>query len=67
MIIEVREADDICESAKVAVALFFEKNIRGMSLDQMGREFALSRSSINNMVYAGKYYLAGRDKKFRLN
>ncbi|WP_312158893.1 hypothetical protein [Acinetobacter sp.] len=67
LIIEVREADDICESAKVAVALFFEKNIRGMSLDQMGREFALSRSSINNMVYAGKYYLAGRDKKFRLN
>lgn len=66
-IIGVKAINDICQSAKVAVALFIEKNVRGMSLDQMDREFKLSRSSINNMVYAGKFYIAGRYKFVRID
>ena len=66
-IIDIQFSDRICRSAKVAVRLFIEKNVRGLSLDQMVREFALSRSSINNMVYAGKYYLAGHDKRLKID
>ena len=66
LIIDIQFSDRICQSAKVAVRLFIEKNVRGLSLDQMVREFALSRSSINNMVYAGKFYLAGHDKRLKI-
>ncbi|WP_034680762.1 hypothetical protein [Acinetobacter sp. 983759] len=66
LIYDVKTSERICKSAKVAVSLFIEKNVRGMSLSQMEKEFALSRSSINNMVFAGSYYLAGHDKRLRL-
>ena len=66
LIIDIQFSDRICRSAKVAARLFIEKNVRGLSLDQMVREFALSRSSINNMVYAGKFYLAGHDKRLKI-
>lgn len=66
LIIDIQFSNRICRSAKVAVKLFIEKNVRGLSLDQMVREFALSRSSINNMVYAGKFYLAGHDKRLKI-
>ena len=67
LIVEVRSTQTICDSAKAAVQLFIEKCVRGMSLDQLDREFSLSRSSINNMIYAGKYYLAGHDKRLRID
>ena len=67
LIVEVRSSKAICDSAKAAVQLFIEKCVRGMSLDQLDREFNLSRSSINNMIYAGKYYLAGHDKRLRID
>ena len=66
LIIDIQFSNRICQSAKVAVMLFIEKNVRGLSLDQMVREFKLSRSSINNMVYAGKFYLAGHDKRLKI-
>ena len=66
LIIDIQFSNRICHSAKVAVMLFIEKNVRGLSLDQMVREFALSRSSINNMIYAGKFYLAGHDKILKI-
>ena len=66
LIIEVKQSKLICDSAKVAVQLFIEKNVRGLSLSQMESEFTLSRSSINNMVYAGKFYLAGHDKRLKI-
>ena len=66
LIFEMRNSRLICTSAKMAVLLFIEKNLRGMSFDQLAREFKLSRSSINNMVYAGKYYVAGHDKRLRI-
>ena len=67
LIIDIQFSNRICQSAKVAVMLFIEKNVRGLSLDQMEREFKLSRSSINNMIYAGKYYLAGHDKRLKID
>ncbi|MHA3082146.1 hypothetical protein ACX1NX_02975 [Acinetobacter sp. ANC 5383] len=67
LIIEIRSSKIICDSAKAAVQLFIEKNVRGLSLDQMVREFTLSRSSINNMIYAGKFYLAGHDKRLKIS
>jgi hypothetical protein len=67
LIIDVRQSKLICDSAKVAVQLFIERNVRGMSLSQMEKEFTLSRSSINNMVYAGKFYLAGHDKRLKID
>ena len=66
LIYDVKMSERICKSAKVAVSLFIEKNVRGLSLDQMVREFALSRSSINNTIYAGKFYLAGHDKRLKI-
>jgi len=66
LIVDFNKSSSVCASAKVAVQLFIEKNVRGMSLSQMEREFTLSRSSINNMVFAGSYYLAGHDKRLRL-
>lgn len=67
LIVDFNKSTAVCASAKVAVQLFIEKNVRGMSLDQMVREFILSRSSINNMIFAGKYYLIGHDKRLRLS
>ena len=66
LIVDFNKSSLVCESGKRAVQLFIEKNVRGMSLSQMEREFALSRSSINNMVFAGSYYLVGHDKRLRL-
>ena len=66
MIVDFNKSSSVCASAKVAVQLFIEKNVRGMSLSQMEKEFALSRSSINNMVFAASYYLVGHDKRLRL-
>ncbi|WP_347473828.1 hypothetical protein [Acinetobacter thermotolerans] len=67
LIVDFNKTTTVCASAKVAVQLFIEKNVRGLSLDQMVREFTLSRSSINNMVYAGKFYLAGHDKRLKID
>ena len=67
LIIDIQFSDRICQSAKVAVRLFIEKNVRGLSLSQMEREFKLSKSSINNMVYCGKYYLCGHDKRLKIS
>ena len=67
LIYNVKTSERICKSAKVAVSLFIEKNVRGLSLSQMEREFKLSKSSINNMVYCGKYYLCGHDKRLKIS
>ena len=67
LIIDIQFSNRICHSAKVAVMLFIEKNVRGLSLSQMEREFKLSKSSINNMVYCGKYYLCGHDKRLKIS
>ena len=67
LIYDVKTSERICKSAKVAVSLFIEKNVRGLSLSQMEREFKLSKSSINNMVYCGKYYLCGHDKRLKIS
>jgi len=66
LIVDFKKSTTVCASAKVAVQLFIEKNVRGISLSQMEKEFTLSRSSINNMVFAGSYYLVGHDKRLRL-
>jgi len=66
LIVDFNKSSSVCESGKRAVQLFIEKNVRGMSLSQMEKEFTLSRSSINNMVFAGSYYLVGHDKRLRL-
>ena len=66
LIVDFNKSSSVCESGKRAVQLFIEKNVRGMSLSRMEREFALSRSSINNMVYAGKFYLSGHDKRLKI-
>ena len=50
----------------MAVELYIQKQVRGLTLDQMDSEFKLSRSSINNMIYAGKFYLAGHDKRLKI-
>lgn len=67
LIVDFNKSSSVCASAKVAVQLFIEKNVRGMSLSQMEREFTLSRSSINNMVFAGKYYICGHNKKLKIS
>jgi hypothetical protein len=67
LIIDLKFSRRICDSAKVAVNLFIEKNVRGMSLRQMECEFKLGKTSIDNMIFAGKYFLNGHDKRLRIN
>ena len=66
LIIDLKFSSRICDSAKAAVNLFIEKNVRGMSLRQMAAQFCLGRTSLDAMLYAGKFYLAGHDKRLRL-
>ncbi|MGE8683003.1 MAG: hypothetical protein ACN6OV_00670 [Acinetobacter sp.] len=67
MIIDLKYSPRICDSAKVAVNLFIEKNVRGMSLRQMANEFKLGKTSLDSMIFAGKYFLNGHDKRLRIN
>ncbi|MFW1826680.1 MULTISPECIES: hypothetical protein [Acinetobacter] len=67
MIYDLKHSKTICKFAKPAVNLFIEKWVCGLSLDQMAERFKLSRSSINSMLYAGEFYLAGHDKRLKLN
>lgn len=67
MIVDFNKSSLVCASAKVAVQLFIEKNVRGMSLDQMVREFTLGRTSIKSMIYCGKFYLCGHDKRLKID
>ena len=66
LIVDFNKSGSVCASAKVAVQLFIEKNVRGMSLDQMVREFTLGRTSIKSMIYCGKFYLCGHDKRLKI-
>ena len=67
LIVDFNKSTVVCASAKVAVQLFIEKNVRGMSLDQMVREFTLGRTSIKSMIYCGKFYLCGHDKRLKID
>lgn len=67
LIIDLKFSTRICASAKAALNLFIEKNIRGMSLRQMASEFKLGKTSLDSMIFAGKYYLNGHDKRLRIN
>ena len=67
LIIDLKFSNRICASAKAALNLFIEKNIRGMSLRQMASEFKLGKTSLDSMIFAGKYYLNGHDKRLRIN
>ena len=66
LIVDFNKSSSVCASAKFAVQLFIEKNVRGMSLDQMVREFTLGRTSIKSMIYCGKFYLCGHDKRLKI-
>ena len=63
---DISETKTICASAKVAVNLFIQKNIRGLSLRCMAEEFRLGKTYLDQMIFAGKYYLNGHNKKLRL-
>lgn len=64
---DFKKTTTVCESAKQAVMLFVEKCVRGMSLRQMTGEFKLGKTSLDAMLYAGKFYLCGHDKRLRLD
>ena len=66
LIIDLKFSSRICDSAKVAVNLFIEKNVRGMSLRPMEHQFKLGRTALDNMIFAGKYFLNGHDKRLRI-
>lgn len=66
LIISINKSEVICASAKVAVSIFIDKCVRGMSLRQLADERCLGKSSIDSMVYCGKFYLAGHDKRLRI-
>src|SRR5690606_1356744 len=67
LIVDFNKSTKVCASAKVAVQLFIEKNVRGMSLDQMLREFTLGRTSIKSMIYCGKTCLCSHDKRLKID
>ena len=65
-IVDFNKTTTVCDSAKIAVKLFIEKNMRGLSLRQMASEFKLGKTAIDNMSFAGKFYVNGHDKKMRI-
>lgn len=66
LIRELNSSKRIPGYAKPAIQIYLHKAISGMSLDQMNNEFCLSRSSINSMVYCGKWYILGHDKRLKV-
>ena len=65
-IVDFNKTTTVCASAKVAVQLFIEKNMRGLSDRKMEDEFKLGRNSLKSMVCCGAYYLTGHDKRLRI-
>ncbi|WP_313582573.1 hypothetical protein [Acinetobacter variabilis] len=66
LIVDFNKSSLVCESGKRAVQLFVERNVRGLSDRRMEDEFKLGRNVLRNMIYAGKFYLAGHDKRLRI-
>jgi hypothetical protein len=66
LIVDFNKSTMVCESGKRAVQLFVERNVRGLSDRKMEEEFKLGRNVLRNMIYAGKFYLAGHDKRLRI-
>ena len=66
LIVDFNKSSLVCESGKRAVQLFVERNVRGLSDRKMEEEFKLGRNVLRNMIYAGKFYLAGHDKRLRI-
>ena len=66
LIEDFKKTTTVCESAKQAVLLFVEKNVRGLSDRKMEDEFKLGRNILKGMVYCGQYYLCGHDKRLRI-
>lgn len=64
---EIRNTPRICKSAKAAIELFIQKSIRGVPLRELANEYCLGKTSAESMIFAGKYYLAGHDKRLRLD
>ncbi|WP_347473245.1 hypothetical protein ABEF86_16335 (plasmid) [Acinetobacter thermotolerans] len=67
LIVDFNKSTTVCVSAKVAVEIFIDKCIRGMSLRQLAHERGMSKTSVESMVFAGKFYLAGHDKRLKLD
>lgn len=67
LIMDFNKSTTVCASAKVAVEIFIDKCVRGMSLRQLAHERGMGKTSIEGMVYAGKFYLAGHDKRLKLD
>ena len=65
-IVDFNKATTVCDSAKIAVKLFIEKNMRGLSDRKMEEEFKLGRNCLKNMVTCGAFYLSGHDKRLRI-
>ncbi len=66
LIVDFNKSSSVCESGKRAVQLLVERNVRGLSDRKMEEEFKLGRNVLRNMIYAGKFYLAGHDKRLRI-
>jgi len=66
LIVDFQKSTTVCDSAKRAVMLFIEKNVRGLSDRKMEDEFKLGRNALKSMVFCGKYYLTGHDKRLRI-
>lgn len=66
MIYDLKHSITICDSARACVNLFIDKSVSGQTLDQLMNKTKLSRSSINGMLYAGEFYIAGHDKKLKV-
>ena len=66
LIIDLKFSSRICDSAKVAVNLFIEKNVRGLSDRKMEDEFKLGRNCLKSMVTCGGFYISGHDKRLRI-
>ncbi len=66
LIADFKKTTTVCESAKRAVLLFIEKNVRGLSDRKMEDEFKLGRNCLKSMVCCGEFYLAGHDKRLRI-
>ncbi len=65
-IVDFKKTSRVCESAKRAVMLFIEKNMRNLSDRRMEIEFKLGRNCLRSMVSCGAFYVSGHDKRLRI-
>ncbi|ENX03605.1 hypothetical protein F900_00699 [Acinetobacter modestus] len=67
LIRDALSCEQICKSAQVCIQLYLIKMIEGLSDESMTERFIFGQTKIREMVFCGRYYLCGHDKRLKLD